>query len=78
MLVHASSGVAHHATAFAERFGGRANRPLLGLCRGRPYAGDLVSRRASWAEDGELVAPTPRALRAHDADAVPSDDSVLA
>jgi hypothetical protein len=28
MLVHAEFRVAHHATAFAERFGGRANRPL--------------------------------------------------
>ena len=27
MLVHAEFRLAHHATAFAERFGGRANRP---------------------------------------------------
>ena len=28
MLVHAEFRLAHHATAFAERFGGRAHRPL--------------------------------------------------
>jgi len=28
MLVDAEFRVAHHATAFAERFGGRAHRPL--------------------------------------------------
>jgi hypothetical protein len=28
MLVHAEFRVAHHAAAFAERFGGRAHRPL--------------------------------------------------
>jgi len=28
MYVHAEFRLAHHAAAFAERFGGRANRPL--------------------------------------------------
>ena len=44
MLVHAEFRLPHHATAFAERFGGRANRPSSA------YAGEDLMREISPAD----------------------------
>jgi hypothetical protein len=44
MLVHAEFSLAQHAAAFAERFGGRANRPSS------PYADQDVMREISPAD----------------------------
>ena len=44
MLFHAEFRLAHHATAFAEHFGGRANRPLSA------YAGQDLMQEISPAD----------------------------
>ena len=44
MFVHAEFRLAHHAAAFAERFGGRANRPLSA------YAGEDLMQEMSPAD----------------------------